>query len=310
MNVVAATPLYPPVSRVGAWLTTHEFLRGLVERGHLVTVAPYMTPRADYVLEGVVVKGDGWDALGRADLVVSHLGDNGAAALEAKRRGIPSVRMAHAGGPIEPGRLEGASLLVCNSEATRESIGWDGPTVVIHPPVWPERYATTPGDRVTMVNLSKEKGVELLHLLVRLLPDVPFLGVRGGYGKQRPVRAPNVETVPMTPDMAFDVYARTRILLVPSLKESWGRVGLEAACSGIPTIASPTPGLRESLGDAATFVDPGDLAGWRHEVERLLDPAEWAQASARALERAGQLTPALDVARFCEAVESVVAVAA
>lgn len=309
MRVVAATPLYPPESRVGAWLSTHELLVGLVGRGHQVDVIPYMFPAADYQLDGVHVHGTPGHLFDQADVIISHLGDNQHAAREAATRRVPSVRMAHSGGPLEPERLEGAALVVCNSEATRESLGWDGPTIVIHPPVWPDKYRTTPGDRITLVNLSAEKGGDVLRLLLHLLPHIPFLAVKGGYGRQRSLRARNLIIEPNTIDMRT-VYSQTRILLVPSTSESWGRVGIEAMCSGIPVVATPTPGLLESLGDAGTFIPNDDLGGWRDAIVRLLKPDEWAAASSRALARVSDLDPAADVARFCDAVENLVKVAA
>jgi glycosyltransferase involved in cell wall biosynthesis len=100
------------------------------------------------------------------------------------------------------------------------------------------------------------------------------------------------------------VYARTRILLMPSEYESWGRAGVEAMASGIPVIASPTPGLKESLGKAGVFVNRGNRDGWQAAIERLDDPAAYAAASSAALRRSKQLDPRVDLARWCEAIEA------
>ena len=62
--------------------------------------------------------------------------------------------------------------------------------------------------------------------------------------------------------MRQSVYARTRLLLMPSRSESFGRVGLEAAASGIPTIASPVEGVPEVLGDCALFLHPAVYRGY------------------------------------------------
>jgi hypothetical protein len=94
--------------------------------------------------------------------------------------------------------------------------------------------------------------------------------VKGMYGKQFMLPRQNVKLVPNQQD-ARVVYRDTRILLMPSAYESWGRVAIEAAHSGIPTIAHPTPGLRESLGDAGLFVDRTDTDGWVRELQRLDD---------------------------------------
>jgi glycosyltransferase involved in cell wall biosynthesis len=110
--------------------------------------------------------------------------------------------------------------------------------------------------------------------VARLLPDTRFLAVRGGYGHQviPKVVPSNVEVIDTTDDPVGEIYARTRILLVPSFYESWGRVGLEAASSGIPVIASPTRGLQESLGEAGIFRDPERPAHWAAAITMLSDP--------------------------------------
>ena len=309
MNVLAVTPLYPPESRVGAWLSTHEFLVGLVGRGHHVEVVAYMMGTAGYRVDGIQVHPRRDDLYDRADIVVSHLGDNQQAATQARARRIPSVRMAHGADHVDRERLDGAALVVCNSEATRVELAWDGPTIVLHPPVWPDRYRTVPGDMVTQINICPLKGGDLFWRIAQGARHRPFLAVKGGYGKQRVSKLPNLTVMENTPDM-ISVYQKTKILLVPSTKESWGRVGIEAMHSGIPVIAAPTPGLLESLGPAGIFVPTEDATGWLEEIERLHDPDEWAAASARALARVETLDPAADVARFVDAVENLAQVAA
>mgnify|MGYP000893367675 CR=1 len=302
MRVAACIPLYPPTSRVGAWLSTHQCLVHLRRLGHDVEVARLLAARKpDYEIDDIPVhSGPGWRQrlIDAADIAISHLGDTGRTHSDALDAGVPSVRMAH-GGVVRPGQLERAALVVWNSETYRDG----RPGIVVHPPVWPERYATTPGDHVTLVNLSEDKGVKTFWRCAEQLPALRFLGVRGGIGRQVVPRARNVEVHPGTGDMR-EVYGRTRVLLAPSLHETWGRVGVEAMASGIPVIAHPTPGLRESLGEAGVFVDRDDVDGWVAEIERLQDPAEWAAASVRALARSAELHPAAHLDRFARAIES------
>lgn len=102
------------------------------------------------------------------------------------------------------------------------------------------------------------------------------------------------------------VYGKTRVLLMPSIYESWGRVGVEAMASGIPVIANPTDGLSEALGDAGVFVDRDDLDGWENAIRRLQDGRSWNAASRRAKARSAELDAlrASDIDRWCEAVEN------
>jgi glycosyltransferase involved in cell wall biosynthesis len=262
-----------------------------------------------YTLDGVNVepflRGSDLDAALRdADLVISHCGDNGVCARFAERLSVPNVRMAH--GPIgDPAVLDGAALVVFNSNALAMSVECPGPAVVIRPPVRAERWRTTPGDRVTLVNLSEAKGGELFWRLVRGAPHRQFLGVRGGYAAQYVEHYPNAEVLATTPNMRDDVYARTRILLMPSEIETWGMVAVEAMASGIPVIAHPTPGLVESIGWGGTFVDRNDHEGWLAAIDELHDSAAWSYWSLRALGRSAELDPQDDLDLFATTVETV-----
>ncbi len=58
----------------------------------------------------------------------------------------------------------------------------------------------------------------------------------------------NVDVAQHTSDVR-QIYARTRLLLVPSLvRENWGRVASEAVLNGIPVLASQSGGLPEAVG--------------------------------------------------------------
>jgi glycosyltransferase involved in cell wall biosynthesis len=308
VQVVAVTPLYPPSSRVGAWLATHECLRHLAERGHSVTVVRYMQAGGrSYELEGVKVHGGHpfESVIKQADVVVSHLGDDGRAERVAKQYGKPLVRMVHGWTSDAEAKLAGADLAVFNSEASRSEFPFTGASIVVHPVTRPELHRTTPGERVTLVNLTPSKGGEVFRFLAASLHDVPFLGVVGGWGRQENRRlGSNVEVVKSTPNMRDDVWAKTHILLMPSERETWGMAGIEAMCSGIPVIAHPTAGLRESLGDAGIFVDRDDFGGWCDEIRRLLEPDEWLTASKAALARVDELDFRSGLDLFADSVEA------
>lgn len=306
-RIVAVTPLYPPASRVGAWLATHELLAHLARRGLDVTVYRRSSESRPYVLDNIEVR-PGRDvhaldeAISEADLVVSHCGDDGMAHFLAREHDKPSVRMVHGQFDDLDTRLEGAALAVFNSSALLAESRWSGATTVIHPPARADVHAV-PGDRVTLVNLSAAKGGSHLWQLAKLMPRTQFLGVKGGYGLQPIYRRSNVEVLKTTPRMAR-VYARTRVLLMPSALETFGLAGVEAMSCGIPVIAHPTPGLRESLGDAGIFVDLQNMAGWVAEIERLADPVAWASASAAGLLRAEELEAEDSRARFADALDA------
>jgi hypothetical protein len=307
VDVAAIVPNYPPASRVGAWLCTHRYLAHLAARGHGVVVIPRAGDHERaFSLDGVDVARSCESAVvhaSRSDLVISHAGDAGYGAQIAATCGKPNVRLVH-GHLDDPTALDGAELIVFNSHALAATLDCAGPSIVCHPPVIADEHRTTPGDRVTLVNMCEPKGGELFWRLARCSPR-KFLGVRGDYGTQYIDSMPNVDVIPTTTNMRDDVWARTRILLMPSERETWGMVGVEAMASGIPVIAHPTDGLRESLGSAGVFVDREDGQGWLDAIDRLHKPKEWAKASARALARSAELDPTADLERFATAMESI-----
>jgi glycosyltransferase involved in cell wall biosynthesis len=294
MKVLAVTPRYPPKSRVGAWLATHGIMRHLAANGHEVTAASANDYGNGWEIDGVKVetgrRGRSHFVTTAADheVVVSHFGDGGLGATIARKAGRPSVQMVH--GYVHKGPAS-ADLLVFNSHSNRDSCVdlRDIPTIVCYPPVDTSAYATAPGDCVTIVNCSAEKGIRTAWKCAEALPRLQFLGVRGGYGQQTVPRASNFETAPTTRNMRDDVYARTRILLMPSENETFGMAAVEAMASGIPVIAHPTPGLLEALGDAGVFVDRSDIRGWVEQIVRLHDVGEYVTASAKAFGRVAEL---------------------
>ena len=98
------------------------------------------------------------------------------------------------------------------------------------------------GDCITLVNANVNKGVHQFLEMARRLPDRRFLGVLPYYGELRiPPAPPNVEWVPFNDDIRT-ILKRTRILLVPSYYESFGRIAVEAMLNRIPVVYSkPNP---------------------------------------------------------------------
>lgn len=318
MRVMAMLPAYPPGQGVGSWIMTHTLMAALVARSHHADVVLTATDGDPYVLDGVHVwphtgKSDPFRFVDDAHVLVAHAGSAARPATIGELRGIPVVQIAHSTGVVSDQeiRKRPVSLTVFNSEHMAERFaGLPGRSIVIRPPVHPADYETVPGDAITLINLSEDKGGQLFYQLADRFPDRRFLGVLGGYGVQvmpaGPGDVPNVEVLSHVPadQMRDQVYARTRVLLMPSAHESWGRTGVEAFCSGIPVIAHPTDGLRESLGAAGVFVDRDDVAGWEQALRYLLDGRHWRAASRKAKARAAELDPSLDLDLWCREIEN------
>lgn len=326
LNVVVRVHAYPPDHNAGAEWALHEMLRALVGRGHAATVwlSQQAASREPYSVDGVRVMPHeaGSDAqfaksVARASAVVSHLENVPGAASLARGFGKPLIVVCHNTFDLtwQPMREGSSALAVLNSRWMLEKAepAFEGrlhrpdQMLVVRPPVWPEEYQTARGDCITLVNCTVTKGVKVLAELAERMPDRKFLAVRGGYGEQEPPELDNVIVLDHTPgrEMRNVVYARTRLLLMPSDYESWGRVGVEAMASGIPVLAHPTDGLTESLGGAGIFCDRDDTGVWQAAIERLDDRSEYREASRRARARSRQLDPAQDLAAWCEAVEEV-----
>lgn len=65
--------------------------------------------------------------------------------------------------------------------------------------------------------------------------------------------------------------AASATLVLPSLEEGFGLPVLEAMAAGLPVVCSRGTALAEVAGDAASLVDPHDVNGIAHAIERMLE---------------------------------------
>lgn len=326
LRVVVRVHAMPPEHNAGAEHMLVGMLRPLVERGHDVQVwlSQSGEAREPYDYRGISVvplasRLDFGSAVRRADVVLSHLESVPSTASLSRGYGKPMVVICH--NTFRPTFRDmaagGTALAVYNSrwmEREAELFFAEYPkgvrperSLIVRPPVVAAEYATKPGRAVTLINCNPEKGGKVFEALARRMPEQQFLAVTGAYGEQALPDLPNVEILDHVrgEDMRETVYARTKVLLMPSSYESWGRVGVEAMASGIPVLAHPTPGLCESLGEAGVFANRDDIDGLEAALRRLLMPGEYRLASKRAKARSAELDPAGDLAAWCDAVEGV-----
>lgn len=66
------------------------------------------------------------------------------------------------------------------------------------------------------------------------------------------------------------LYRRATVLAMPSLYEGVGLAALEAMSFGVPVVAADSPGLRETVGDAALLAPAHDPAAWVDALDRLV----------------------------------------
>ena len=112
---------------------------------------------------------------------------------------------------------------------------------------------------MTFVNPALHKGAALFARLADMLgarrPDIPVLVVQSARGagwlNALPgmdwSRYPQIKAAPAVARPA-EFLALTRILLVPSVEEAFGRVAAEAMINGIPPVVSNRGGLPDTVG--------------------------------------------------------------
>jgi glycosyltransferase involved in cell wall biosynthesis len=80
------------------------------------------------------------------------------------------------------------------------------------------------------------------------------------------------------------IYTGAHALLLPSAEEGFGLQAVEALACGTPVVACDVPSLRDSLGERANFVAPGDIAALISAAEASRRPAppplQWTWADA------------------------------
>jgi glycosyltransferase involved in cell wall biosynthesis len=171
------------------------------------------------------------------------------------------------------------------------------------------------GDCITLINANENKGVHQFLELAKRMPDRKFLGVLPYYGNMTtplPLGG-NIEWVPFSDDVRT-ILRRTRVLLVPSYYESFGRVAVEAMLNGIPVLyskpakSSPYPGgsmegIQSWIGDAAFPCERDTPEEWMVAIG-LLDDAEmyakWSEVSKAHIESMNLFTEASRIAGLVE----------
>jgi glycosyltransferase involved in cell wall biosynthesis len=146
------------------------------------------------------------------------------------------------------------------------------------------------GDCITLVNANQNKGVTQFIDLAKRMPDRKFLAVRPYYGDLNPIIVPsNIELIPFDDDIR-NVLKRTRILLMPSYYESFGRIAVESMYNGIPVIYSKpiansvypggsTEGVEEWIKPAGISCERENIDEWKNLIISLDDEAVYKERS-------------------------------
>ena len=302
MNILCSIHLYPPAHNCGAEYMLHAIVKHLQARGHNIRVllhqANHYRIKNNYVFDGIdvfppndnVVRG----MMQWADAVFTHLDYTRWTIHTAKLFRKPVFHLIHNSHPYpEIIDAEHPQHIVYNSFWLKDLLQYNFSNFVLTPPVDWRIYDTntSTGDKITLINLNENKGGKVFHEIAKALPHKSFLGVHGSYDPQITQELPNMTYVMNTPDI-MQVYRQTRLLLMPSEYESWGRTATEAMCSGIPVICTDTPGLKENCGKAAIYIkDRNNVKEWVKAIEAMDDEKTYSAASKKAKARSRELDP-------------------
>lgn len=294
IKVLGHSHAYPPTGNAGGPLTMHALLReGVRRRGWQCSVLLDSAPNGHYEWENLKVTQTRSvptmrKIYGDADVVLTHLAAT-KRSMDLAGKTKPLVHLVHNHSQLFQHHVENQNnyMVIFNSIWMSKHSTWDGKSTILHPIVNPSKYRVRPnGSEVVLINRTTSKGVDLFYDLVRANPDIDFVAVRGGYGQQVsvPEEFKNLTEIDNVTDMT-QVYKRARLVLMPSLYETWGRVAIEAAVSGIPTLGSETHGLLES-GICAGYFPVGDFDQWNAGLRAVMgDDDLWMRSSAHASAR-------------------------
>lgn len=195
------------------------------------------------------------------------------------------------------------------SESTREDLirrGLPGNLIEVIPNgIELERFGPDPQGvhtpDPTILFLGRVKKYKRVDLLIRAVARLRERGVRvvlriGGRGSEVPALERLAERLGVSDRVEFlgfvteaeklQLFRRSWIHALTSPKEGWGIANLEAAACGTPTVASDSPGLRESVvhGETGLLVPHGDIDALTDAISALVgDPALRSRMSVAAL---------------------------
>ncbi|MGD0557730.1 MAG: glycosyltransferase family 4 protein [Streptosporangiaceae bacterium] len=175
--------------------------------------------------------------------------------------------------------------------AMRDRLRWPGSISIVHNGVTqsPSAPADQPADRASLSwvgRLVAHKRVELLIPLARRMPAVTIDVIGHGPAAAALDDAPaNIEVHGyLSEDEKHALVARSVLHLNTSQGEGWGLCVIEAAASGVPTVAFDVEGLRDSIRDGETgwLVRDGESLAdvTERALKELADPARRDQIAA------------------------------
>jgi glycosyltransferase involved in cell wall biosynthesis len=304
MNILASFHLYPPKHNCGAEWMAHNIFKHLISKGHNVRVLLHQANRYQiknlYEFEGVDVFPPAQNIIENlmrwSDCVITHLDYTRWTIHAAKLYKKPVIHFIH-NSHLYPEIVDAErnQHIVYNSQWLKDKLQYKWSNFILTPPCDFREYDngidTESNEYITLINLNENKGGKIFEQIAMALPNKKFLGVLGSYDEQIIPKLPNITIVPNTTDIK-QWYAKTRILLMPSAYESWGRTATEAMCNGIPVICTEAEGLKENCGTAGIYIKKrDDIKSWVEAIVKLDEKKTYATASRKTKARSRELDP-------------------
>lgn len=313
MRILWHIHLYPPHHNCGAEYMAHSLNKFLISKGHSVKVllrqAQKNNPVRPYEIDGVMVfhPNTKTDMIYQtSDVVFTHLDYTHEAVMLSTKYKRPCYHFIHNDHPYQTVLNNPWLNVVYNSEWIKEKLNYPNKGFVLPPPCDFRYYdvveSPEQSEYITLINLDDNKGGWIFAEIAKRLPDKKFLAVRGSYSAsddgQFTSFPDNVIVLENTPRI-LDVYRKTRVLLMPSKYESWGRTATEAMCNGIPVISTKTPGLLENCGNAGIYIENReDMTEWVKAIKKLDNKTAYKAASDKARARSRELDPVQKMEEF------------
>lgn len=267
MKVLLIVLQYPPKRFIGAELYDHAISKGLIKAGHTVDVlttdSESEKDSKPWLFEGVEVNNTNIYKT-KYDVILTHVDLRQKAYYYARITDnikTPIVGIQHNDniGTVGAEKLYMWHGLIYNSEYMfKASQNVYAQKQILLPPITDVgRTGLSKGKAITQINLTQMKGGDKFWELVKLMPDQEFIAVEGGWGKQIiPFEIPdNVKLITQTTNLK-PIWEQTSLLLMLSVKESWGMVATEAGRYGIPTVSYDyLKGVEENLKGQGIYVD-------------------------------------------------------
>lgn len=235
------------------------------------------------------------------DVYITHLGLTDDCVVLCKSRKARCVFISHFPTPYRSVKDDQTVRVIYNSQTNKQFFTYQNDGFILPPLLDTSYFDVTnnylspddPYERpfITLVNTLPKKGGMLLKQMALQMPTYRFLAVTGGYFTNKAIfdYPKNVKVIPQTSDMR-EVYKQTRVLIFPTMFETWGMVASEALCGGIPIITiknTDTKGLQENLKDAVIYLsNNGKVSDWIQSVKRLDNRKEYEKWKCKSLARA------------------------